>query len=72
MTRRSSKQSPAGLNLRLAGRDHSSKDRLARSRRGEFHGLGVKCVIPFCSHDFNPSRAQVEDHRTNQNKKPKT
>ena len=32
----------------------------------------VKCVIPFCSHDFNPSRAQVEDHRTNQNKKPKT
>ncbi len=35
-------------------------------------GTRIKCVIPFCGHDFNPSRAQVEDHRTNQNKKPKT
>lgn len=35
-------------------------------------GWRVKCIIPFCSHDFNPSRGQVEDHRTNPNKKPKT
>jgi len=36
-------------------------------------GTRIKCVIPFCSHDFNPSRAQVQDHRTtNPNKKPKT
>ncbi|MBZ0146134.1 MAG: hypothetical protein K8F62_01155 [Pseudorhodoplanes sp.] len=36
-------------------------------------GWRVKCVIPFCSHDFKPSRAREQDHRTaNPNKKPKT
>lgn len=37
-------------------------------------GWRVKCVIPFCSHDFKPSRARVEDHRTNTNPsgRPKT
>ena len=35
-------------------------------------GSHIKCIIPFCSHDFKPSRAQAEDHRTNPNKKPKT
>ncbi len=34
-------------------------------------GTRIKCIIPFCSHDFNPSRAQVQDHRTNPNKRPK-
>lgn len=33
----------------------------------------IKCIIPFCSHDFKPSRARVQDHRTaDPNKKPKT
>jgi hypothetical protein len=32
----------------------------------------IKCIIPFCSHDFAPSRARVQDHRSNQDKKPKT
>jgi hypothetical protein len=34
-------------------------------------GWRVKCVIPFCSHDFNPSRERSRDHRTIADKKPK-
>lgn len=36
-------------------------------------GTRIRCIIPFCSHDFNPSRARVMDHRpADPNKKPKT
>jgi len=32
----------------------------------------VKCVIPFCSHDFKPGpREQVRDHRGPPNRRPK-
>lgn len=34
-------------------------------------GWRVKCVLPFCGHDFNPSRERQRDHRTDPNKKPR-
>ena len=34
-------------------------------------GWRVKCVLPFCGHDFNPSRERSRDHRTASNKRPK-
>lgn len=34
-------------------------------------GWRVKCVLPFCGHDFNPSRERERDHRSAPNKKPR-
>ena len=34
-------------------------------------GWRVKCVIPFCGHDFNPSRERSRDHRSHPGKKPR-
>lgn len=34
-------------------------------------GWRVKCVLPFCGHDFNPSRERVRDHRSDPHKKPR-
>jgi hypothetical protein len=34
-------------------------------------GWRVKCVLPFCGHDFNPSRERSRDHRSHPGKKPR-
>jgi hypothetical protein len=34
-------------------------------------GWRVKCVLPFCGHDFNPSRERARDHRSDPHKKPR-
>jgi hypothetical protein len=34
-------------------------------------GWRVKCVLPFCGHDFNPSRERERDHRSAPHKRPK-
>lgn len=34
-------------------------------------GWRVKCVLPFCGHDFNPSRERVRDHRSPPDKRPR-
>ena len=34
-------------------------------------GWRVKCVLPFCGHDFNPSRERSRDHRGPPNRPPR-
>jgi len=57
----------------------TSRPRVVDHRPGHSQGgyaipqrYRIKCVIPFCSHDFKPGpREQVRDHRGPPNRPPK-